>query len=64
MAPQASDRLMRRKEVEEMVGLACSTIYLFMDEGKFPRPIRVGPRAVRWRRSAVEGWIKAQEAEG
>lgn len=63
-AMQSEDRLMRRVEVEQMIGLSCSAIYEQMDNGKFPRPIRVGKRAVRWRRSAIEGWIAAQEVVG
>lgn len=59
-----SDQLMRRKEVEKMIGASRSSIYLWMQRGIFPRPVRVGLKSVRWRRSAVEGWIKAQEAAG
>ena len=61
MQPQ-DDCLMRRKEVEAMVGLSTSTIYAGMRDGTFPTPIRVAKKAVRWKRSTVQNWIDAQEA--
>ena len=51
------DRLLRRREVEQMVGLSRTSIYRLMDSGDFPHPIRVGPRAVRWRLRDIEEWM-------
>ncbi len=51
------DRLIRREEVQEMCGISRSEIYRQVSEGRFPKPLKVGLRAVRWRRSEVEGWI-------
>ena len=59
---QADDRLMRRKEVEEMVGLSCSSIYEGMKNGTFPGSIRIGKKGVRWRLSTIRNWMAAQEA--
>ena len=52
-----SDRLMRREEVQQRTGLACSTIYRKMREGSFPEPVKVGARAVRWPASEIEEWL-------
>ena len=41
------DRLLRRREVEEFTGMGRSSIYRLMQDGAFPRPVRVGPTAVR-----------------
>ncbi|MDE0423214.1 MAG: AlpA family phage regulatory protein [Gammaproteobacteria bacterium] len=51
------DRLLRRFDVEQRCGLARSTIYRLMGENRFPRPIRVGPKAVRWSLLEVEDWL-------
>lgn len=51
------NRLLRRKEVEQMVSLSRASIYRLGDLGVFPRPVRVGPRAVRWRSEDIERWI-------
>jgi prophage regulatory protein len=39
------------------VGLGRSTIYRWMSEGKFPKPVQLGGYAVAWAESEVEGWI-------
>ena len=53
----AIDRLMRLADVEDRVGIRRSAIYRWMNDGRFPKPLRVGPRAVRWRESVVQEWI-------
>lgn len=52
-----TDRLLTRASVEELTGLGRSTLYRAMREGRFPEPLRVGPKSVRWRASEVERWI-------
>ena len=47
-------KILRRKDVEEIVGLSRSTIYKLKSTGAFPRSIRLGPRAVGWRLSDIE----------
>ena len=55
-------RFLRRPEVEARTGLSRSTIYSAMDRGTFPRPRRIGKRAVAWREGDIERWL-AQCAE-
>ena len=45
------------REVEVRIGLACSTIYAMMADGKFPRPIKIGRRAVGWIEEDVNNWL-------
>lgn len=40
------------------IGLCRSTIYKLIAEQKFPRPVRVGDRAVAWRRADIDRWIE------
>ena len=42
------ERLLRRREVEEITGMGHSSIYRLMQDGEFPRQVRVGPAAFRW----------------
>jgi prophage regulatory protein len=51
------DTLYRLKEVMDITKLGSSTIYRMMDGGTFPRPLRLGPGSVRWRASAIRGWM-------
>ena len=57
-----SDRLLRRTEVEELTGLSRSSIYRRMADGEFPRPVRVGALAVRWKESDITAWIQSRPA--
>lgn len=56
------DTLYRLKDVMELTKLGSSTIYRMMDEGKFPRPLRLGPGSVRWRASAIRAWMDSLSA--
>ena len=55
-----NDRLLRRRQVEEITGLSRSSIYRLMQDGDFPRPVRVGPAAVRWRTSDITVWLESR----
>ena len=57
---QMHDRLMRRREVEQVLGISRSSIYRLMQEGEFPRPVRIGPAAVRWRASDIAAWLESR----
>ena len=52
-----AERHLRRPAVETATGLSRSSIYEMMDKGEFPRPIRIGKRAVAWPQSAIEAWL-------
>jgi prophage regulatory protein len=51
------DRLLRRRDVEAIIGLSRSAIYARMAEGTFPKPISLSARAVRWRESDICQWM-------
>jgi prophage regulatory protein len=51
-----AQRLLRLAEVSTMIGLKRSAIYKYVSEGRFPAPIKVGYRSVRWRLSDVLAW--------
>ena len=50
-------KLIRIKEVMSRTGLARSTVYKYISENNFPKPIKLGSRAVAWVESEIEGWI-------
>ncbi len=56
-AIQAGISILRRKEVEKRTGLSRSTIYLRIQNGGFPKPINLGPRAVGWIKSEIDEWL-------
>ena len=54
------DKLLPIGAVLDAVGVSRSSLYQWVGEGRFPRPVQVGPRAVRWRSSEVESWIASR----
>ena len=56
-----SIRLLRRPEVEKLTGLSRSSIYALMERGVFPRPRRIGQRAVAWDEATLERWLATRE---
>ena len=54
------ERLLRRREVEEVTGLPRSSIYRLMKSGDFPRQVSVGPSAVRWKESEITAWVDSR----
>jgi len=50
-------RLLRRPEVQATTGLSRSSIYAKMELGAFPKPIRLGQRAVAWIESEIQDWL-------
>ena len=50
-------RLIRLPEGQHRVGLGRSTIYRWMAEGKFPKPVQLGGYSVAWAEDEVEAWI-------
>jgi prophage regulatory protein len=56
--------ILRRPQVERRTGLSRSTLYLYIQDGHFPRPLRLGPRAVGWLESDVSAWIAGRRSAG
>ena len=57
---QSIGPLLRRPEVERETGLSRSSIYALMEAGTFPRPRRIGLRAVAWASAEIEAWKSEQ----
>ncbi len=51
-------RLLRLPAVLKITGLKKSSIYAGAKKGTFPKPVKVGARAVAWRVDELERWIE------
>ena len=51
---------LRLQAVIRITGLSRSTLYRLIADEQFPRPVRLGPRAVAWRREDIEAWGEAR----
>jgi prophage regulatory protein len=61
MAQEDTGKLLRLEAVISLIGMKRSWILQKVKDGKFPKPLRLSPRAVAWRQSDVMEWINAQE---
>ncbi|WP_134018180.1 helix-turn-helix transcriptional regulator [Modicisalibacter xianhensis] len=50
-------RLIKLAKVMDNTGLSRSTIYKYISDGSFPKPVSLGVRNVAWVESEVEDWI-------
>lgn len=55
--------VIRRRELESVIGLSRSTIYAMMATGEFPRPIKLGSRAVGWRLDDIDQWFATRSQQ-
>lgn len=56
------DPLIRDRAAAQMIGASVSTFWRRVQEGVFPRPIKIGGTS-RWRRSDIEAVIERAVAE-
>ena len=50
------EKLLTINELINIVGFKKSTIYKFIKENKFPRPLKFG-KSSRWAKSEINEWI-------
>jgi len=60
LGAEGPQKLLRLKEVEELVGLTESSIYRLMKRGAFPSQVAAGGRSVAWVEDRVLEWLAAR----
>ncbi len=63
-AGAAMPRLLTLRDVTAATALSRSAVYALMAESRFPKPIRVGNRAVRWVEQEVRDFIASRPRAG
>ena len=58
--------ILRLRDVVDLTTISKSRLYPLMarEDDPFPRPIRLGPNSVGWRRAEVETWLAARKTSG
>ena len=56
-----NETLQRKPIVLSRTGLPNSTLYYFINEGTFPKPVKLGKRTVAWKKSEIDEWIDSRE---
>jgi len=52
--------ILRLPAVKTRTGLSRSTTYLRVSQGRFPKPVSLGMRAVGWVESEIQEWLQRQ----
>ncbi len=63
-AGAAVPRLLTLRDVTAATALSRSAVYALMAESRFPKPIRIGARAVRWVEQEVLDFIATRPRAG
>ena len=53
-------KILRIREVMELLGIKRTTIYAMIKRGEFPEPIRLSPGAVGWRVDEITAWMESR----
>jgi prophage regulatory protein len=57
-------KMYRLPEVMNMTGLSRSSIYLRVSTDEFPKPVKIGRRAIGWPEESIIAWqAKMMEAQ-
>ncbi len=52
-----NETIYRFSEVLRITGAKRSSVYKWIQEGHFPRPKKIGPRAIGWNSKDISAWI-------
>lgn len=61
---QTQPDLLTAKAVCARISFCLAYLYRMVNEGRFPKPVKIGKRAVRWRAADVDAWLAAQHEGG
>lgn len=60
LPPPSPVQALRLREVAKLLGISRGTVYKRMQDSAFPKPLRIGQRAVRWRLAEIEEWLRGR----
>ena len=55
-------RLLTAREVCRLASLSHATLYRLVKAGRFPKPLKVGPQATRWRYDEIAAHLEQLSA--
>ena len=58
-----TNEILRKPRVLALIGIGNTSLYEAIKRGDFPAPVKLGVRAVGWRRSDIESWLDSRETK-
>lgn len=62
MIQTVENRILRIRAILELTGLSRSTLYRKIQDGSFPRQIKIAERCAGWREHEVRDWIAERQS--
>lgn len=59
--PNATTRLLRRREVTARTGLSSTTLWRLENLGQFPKRRQLSERLVGWLETDIDAWIESRQ---
>lgn len=59
---KTTQRIIRKPELLNILGLSDPTVYRMEKAGRFPKRLRLGGNSCGWLQSEVDGWISERAA--
>jgi len=56
------ERIIRKPELLNMIGLSDPTVWRMEKDGKFPKRLRLGGNSCGWLESEINGWLAERAA--
>ena len=56
-------KYIRAQELAAMLAVHRSTLWRWVRDGHFPRPVRLGPNTVAWDSTQLDAWLAGREGE-
>jgi prophage regulatory protein len=53
-------RIVRRGEAASILGISDTTLWRWTRDGRFPKPIKLGPNTVGWLHDDLEAWLASR----
>ncbi len=63
MTDLSQNKIIKRKELLELVSMSKSTLYNQVAENRFPKPIKLANRSVGWLTSDIQEWFEQKKGE-
>jgi prophage regulatory protein len=54
--------IMRMTDVCSELGVSRASVYRLLQSGSFPKPLKLGKRAIGWERDHIQQWVKSRSA--
>ena len=60
-SPEAK-MIMRMTDVCSELGVSRASVYRLLESESFPKPLKLGKRAIGWERDHIQQWVKSRSA--